>query len=70
MFSIYGYELADAGFYINLDESKHRLTLVQNQIKKFNIKNLKRFSAFTDKWLHASCTQSHKGVFQHALNNN
>jgi GR25 family glycosyltransferase involved in LPS biosynthesis len=70
MFSIYDYELADAGFYINLDESKDRLTLVQNQIQKFKIKNLERFSALTDELRQSACTKSHKGVFQYALSNN
>lgn len=70
MFAIHDYILADAGFYINLDESKDRLELVQNQIQQFNIKNLERFSALTDELRQSSCTKSHKAVFKYALDNN
>lgn len=70
MFSINEKVLADIGFFINLDESKDRLVLVNNQIETFNIKDLHRFPALKDELRQYSCTKSHRAIFEYALNNN
>ncbi len=70
MFSILDNIIADKGYYINLDKSKDRKSKVEEQIKKYNIKNLFRFKALTDEHLPFSCTKSHLGVFKEALNSN
>jgi len=70
MFSIFGINLADAGFYINLDESVERKNFCEQQIKDFQIEGLSRFSALTDDLRQYSCTKSHRAVFEHALSNN
>lgn len=70
MFSILSYDLADCGFYINLDESIERKEFIENQIKLFDIKGLNRFSAVSDELRQSSCTKSHRGIFEYALSNN
>lgn len=70
MFSILAKELAQIGFYINLDESIERREFIEKQINEFNIKNLHRFSALTDEVVHYSCTKSHRAVFEYCLANN
>jgi len=67
MFSILNYSLADCGFYVNLDSSIDRKNYVEQQIKDFNIQNLYRFPAVTDDMIQASCTNSHRAVFQNCL---
>lgn len=70
MFSILDYDLADAGFFINLEESQDRLNLVNKQIDNFNIKNLHRFSALKDDLRQYACTKSHRAIFEYAMSNN
>lgn len=65
-----GQQLADCGFFINLDESINRLHLVNEQIDKFNITNLNRFSALRDDLRQYSCTKSHRAIFEYSLSNN
>jgi hypothetical protein len=69
MFSILNYNLAECGFYINLDASIERKKYVEEQINDFKIQNLTRFSAITDEMIQASCTNSHRAVFQYCLDN-
>jgi GR25 family glycosyltransferase involved in LPS biosynthesis len=69
MFSILNYHLADCGFYINLDSSTDRKNDIEQQINKFNIQNLNRFPASTDELIQSSCTNSHRSVFHHCLDN-
>ena len=68
MFKILNYSLADAGFYINLDESLERKDFIENQIKNFNIENLQRFPALSNELRQSSCTESHKAIFRSCLN--
>lgn len=70
MFSILNTNLADIGFYINLDSSTDRKILCDNQIAEFNILNLQRFPALTDELRQYSCTKSHRAIFEYALANN
>ena len=70
MFSIKGINLADKGFYVNLDSSTDRRELVEAQIKKFEITDLERFSALTDPLHQSSATKSQRAVFERALQNN
>lgn len=70
MFSINEKILADVGFFINLDESKDRLDLVNNQIEIFNMKDLHRFPALKDELRQYSCTKSHRAIFEYAISNN
>lgn len=70
MFSILNTNLADIGFYINLESSTDREVLCQNQISEFNISNLNRFPALTDELRQYSCTKSHRAIFEYALANN
>lgn len=69
MFSILSHQLADAGFYINLDSSLERKEFMDKQIDAFHIQGLNRFPALTDDLRQYSCTKSHRAVFEHALNN-
>lgn len=69
MFSILSHQLADAGFYINLDSSTERKEFVEKQIDFFDINNLKRFPALTDELRQYSCTKSHRAIFEYALSN-
>jgi GR25 family glycosyltransferase involved in LPS biosynthesis len=64
MFSILNKDLADIGFFINLDTSKDRLDHINKLIKKYNIKNLERFGALKDPLNVYSCTKSHLEVFK------
>lgn len=61
---ISGIEIANCGFYINLDTSTERRENVEVQIKNYNIENLNRFPALTDEARHYSCTKSHLKVFE------
>ena len=67
MFKINGIEIADVGFYINLDESTDRDQKVKNQIDHFNIEGFKRFSALRDDRIQYSCTKSHLQIFENSL---
>ena len=69
-FSIDGIELADKGFYINLEKSVERKDNIGKQIKKFKIKGLNRFNALTDDLVQYSCTKSHLAVFEKASKDN
>lgn len=69
MFSILANNLADSGFYINLDDSIERKTFVEKQINNFEIQNLNRFSALSDELRQYSCTKSHRAIFEYALSN-
>ena len=70
MFSILGVQLADKGFFINLDKSGDRLSHINNLIVKYNIENLNRFEALTDELHIYSCTKSHLSLFKKALSEN
>jgi len=67
MFSILGTIFANKGYYINLDSSLDRKEHIENQILKYDIKNLKRFSALTDELRQCTATKSQKAVFEQAL---
>lgn len=67
-FSILGIELADKGYYINLDKSKHRRDFIEGQVKQYKIKNLNRFKALTHKPYHGyGATKSHLKIFEEFL---
>ena len=66
MFSILDTNISDAGFYINLDSSVERRNNVEEQIHKFNIQNLNRFSAITNPFTQSTATMSHCAVFEMA----
>ena len=68
-FSILGYELADIGYYINLEESIDRKQNIELQEKKYVIKNLNRVEADKDEVRESSATKSHKKVFNLAKQN-
>lgn len=63
MVKILGIEIAERGFYINLDSSTDRKDNVEMQIKRYNILGLERFSALTDPARFLSCTKSHLKIF-------
>ena len=67
MVKILDIEIADKGYYINLDESIGRKENVENQIEKYGIENLERFSALTDPAKFYSCTKSHLEIFKQSL---
>jgi GR25 family glycosyltransferase involved in LPS biosynthesis len=69
-FSILGHKLADAGFYINLEESADRRENVQKQIEKYKITNLNLVRAERDPWHQSSATKSHRKVFEIAKEQN
>ena len=48
MIKILDIEIADKGYYINLDESIERKENVEKQIEQYSIENLERFSALKD----------------------
>ena len=64
MFSILNNNIAEAGFYINLDSSEDRKNNVNSQIEKFNIQNLNRFPAITSPHTQSSATLSHRAIFE------
>lgn len=64
MFSILNTNMADAGFYINLDSSKDRKNNVEQQVEKFNIQNLTRFPAITNQFIQSTATESHRSIFE------
>ena len=66
MFSILDKEFAEQGFFINLDRSTERLGHINKLIDKYNIKNLRRFSALEDSLKVYSCTKSHLEIFKFA----
>lgn len=68
MLSILNTNLADRGFYINLDESKDRRVNVENQKIKYGICELDRFKAIKDPLHQASATASQLEVFKLANN--
>lgn len=71
MFAIDGIELANRGFYINLQESIRRRNHVLDQIDKFSISGLDRFNAIRNKEITAaSATDSQIAVFRQAKDNN
>jgi len=70
MFKILGTELAEKGFFINLNKSTDRLERINSQVEEFEIENLHRFSALTDPFIQFSCTKSHLSLFEMALNEN
>lgn len=70
-FSIHGIDLADNGYYINLDSSIDRRLNVINQSFFWKINCLERFPGIVnEKTPNASCTESHLGVFKKALERN
>lgn len=66
-FSIKGVELADQGYYINLEKSTDREKIMTEQIEQFKVKGLNRFEALTDPFIQYSCTKSHLEVFRQVL---
>ena len=66
-FSIKGVELADQGYFINLEKSTDRNTIMMEQIEKLDVKGLNRFEALTDPFIQYSCTKSHLEVFRQVL---
>ncbi len=68
--SISGINLAEKGFYINLDSSLDRKQSVEEQIEKYKIKGLERFSALSDPYKFKSCTKSHLSIFKNCIENN
>jgi len=68
-FSILGYELADIGYYINLEESIDRKQNIELQEKKYVIENLNRVEADKDEVRESSATKSHIKVFNLAKQN-
>jgi GR25 family glycosyltransferase involved in LPS biosynthesis len=66
-FSIKGVELADQGYFINLEKSTDRNEIMMGQIEKLDVKGLNRFEALTDPFIQYSCTKSHLEVFRQVL---
>lgn len=64
MVTISNIEIAEKGYYINLDSSLDRRENVEKQIKKYNINGLERFSALTDPARAISCTKSHLEIYR------
>jgi len=69
MFSILGVNLADQGFYINLDSSTDRKDFIDQQIQDYEIKNLKRIPGVIDEWRHSTATQAQINAFKEASKN-
>jgi GR25 family glycosyltransferase involved in LPS biosynthesis len=67
MVKILDIEIAEKGYYINLDESTDRKENVEKQIEKYKIENLERFSALIDPARFLSCTKSHLEIFKQSL---
>ena len=67
---ILGIKISNKGYFINLPESIDRLENVNQQIVKYDLKNLERVEAVTDPWHQTSCTKSHKKVFEIAKSRN
>ena len=67
MIKILDIEIADKGYYINLDESIERKENVEKQIEQYSIENLERFSALKDPAKFYSCTKSHLEIFRQSL---
>lgn len=67
MFKILNTELAQKGFFINLEKSTDRLERIEKQIQDFQIENLNRFEALTDPFIQFSCTKSHLGIFKQSI---
>ena len=63
-------QIADAGFYVNLETSIERNEHVQKQIIDFNISGLERVVGITDNPIHSSATSSHKKIFELAKERN
>lgn len=64
MVKILGVEIAEKGFYINLDSSIDRRENVEKQMENYKIEGLERFSALTDPATFLSCTKSHLEIFR------
>lgn len=69
MITILGKKIADKGYYINLDTSLDRKERAEEQINKYNIVGLERFSALTDPFVQFSCTKSHLAIYEESLKN-
>ena len=67
---ILGIKISDKGYYINLPKSVDRVENVNQQILKYELKNLERIDALTDPWHQTSCTKSHRNVFEIAKSRN
>lgn len=67
---ILGVEIAQKGYYINLDSCVDRKESVEKQIEKYKIENLERFSALTDPARHFSCTKTHLEIFRKSESEN
>jgi hypothetical protein len=70
MIKILGIELAERGYYINLNSSIDRRERVESQIIDFDIQNLERFEALEDPFIQYSCTKSHLSIFEKCLADN
>ncbi len=69
MFKIQNFNFANNGYFINLESSIDRKNHIEELKVKYDIQNLNRFEALTDEMIQYSCTKSHLGAFQDALNN-
>lgn len=69
MFKIQNFNFANNGYFINLESSIDRKNHIEELKVKYDIQNLNRFKALTDEMIQYSCTKSHLGAFQDALNN-
>jgi GR25 family glycosyltransferase involved in LPS biosynthesis len=70
MIKINNIEIAEKGYYINLDTSEDRKKNVEDQISKYNISELERFSALIDPAKFLSCTKSHLEIFKKSKEEN
>jgi len=59
MFSIYNQKIADHAFFINLPRSTERLSNIEEQKNRFDIKGLDRLAALTDPLHQSSAKKSH-----------
>jgi GR25 family glycosyltransferase involved in LPS biosynthesis len=69
MVRILGIDIADAGFYINLERCTERKKKVETQITLYGIEQLQRFNALEDNWTQYSCTKSHLAVLENCIQN-
>jgi len=64
MVTISNIEIAEKGYYINLDGSKDRKENVELQIENYKILGLERFGALSDPARFFSCTKTHLKIFE------
>lgn len=69
MVKIDDYDVADGGFYINMDHRTDRKQKVEDQLAKFNITGVERMPAVV-KGQYAGCGESHKNIVKEAISRN